>query len=96
MNFDFKKIFVQRSIFDDFLWRENAGNILNRFPNEEVKEVESHWQIPELFEADAKDWMRNKREVLVLGIKSGLTHQKNGRSADFIAASNSNGCLRAD
>jgi spore photoproduct lyase len=37
--------------------------------------------------------MQNKREVLVLGIKSGLTHTKNGRSADFIAASNSNGCL---
>jgi spore photoproduct lyase len=93
MNFDFKRIFVQRSIFEDFLWRENAENILKRFPNAEIKEVESHWQIPELFEADAKDWMRNKREVLVLGIKSGLTHKKNGRSADFIAASNSNGCL---
>lgn len=93
MNFDFKRIFVQRSIFEDFLWRENAENILSRFPNAEIKEVESHWQIPELFEADAKDWMQNKREVLVLGIKSGLTHKKNGRSADFIAASNSNGCL---
>lgn len=93
MNFDFKKIFVQRSIYDDFLWRENAENIISRFPNAEVKEVESHWQIPELFDAKAKDWMRNKREVLVLGIKSGLTHKKNGRSADFIAASSSNGCL---
>ena len=93
MNFDFKKILVQRSIYEDFLWRESAENIIRRFPNAEVSEVESHWQIPELFAADAKDWMRNKREVLVLGIKSGLTHTKNGRSADFIAASNSNGCL---
>ena len=93
MNFDFKRIYVQRSIFDDFLWRQNAQNILDRFPNAEISEVESHWQIPALFAADAKDWMRHKREALVLGIKSGLTHQKNGRSADFIAASNSNGCL---
>lgn len=93
MNFDFKKIFVQRSIFDDFLWREAAENIIKRFPHAEIKEVESHWQIPELFDADAKDWMRNKRETLVLGVKSGLTHKKNGRSADFIAASSSNGCL---
>ena len=93
MNFDFTRIFVQKSIFEDFLWRENAENIIRRFPSAEVLEVESHWQIPELFGADAKDWMQNKRETLVLGVKSGLTHKKNGRSADFIAASSSNGCL---
>ncbi len=93
MNFNFKKIYVQCSIYEDFIWRASAENILKRFPEAEVVEVESHWQIPELFEADSKDWMRNKRENLVLGIKSGLTHTKNGRSADFIAASNSNGCL---
>jgi spore photoproduct lyase len=95
MRFDFKKIYVQRSIYDDFLWRANAENIIKRFPDAETVEVESHWRIPELFEAEAADWMRTKRETLVLGIKSGLTHQKNGRSADFIAASNSNGCLSA-
>lgn len=93
MNFNFKKIYVQRAIYDDFLWRANADNIIARFPGAEVAEVESHWRIPELFEADAKDWMQHKREHLVLGIKAGLTHQKNGRSADFIAASSSNGCL---
>jgi spore photoproduct lyase len=93
MNYNFKKIYVQRSIYDDFIWRANAENIIKRFPDAEITEVESHWRIPELFEADAADWMQNKREVLVLGIKSGLTHTKNGRSADFIAASNSNGCL---
>lgn len=93
MNYDFRRIFVQKSIFEDFLWRENAEHIIGRFPSAEIVEVESHWRIPELFEADAKDWMRSKREVLVLGVKSGLTHQKNGRSADFIAASSSNGCL---
>ncbi|NJM54099.1 MAG: spore photoproduct lyase family protein [Blastocatellia bacterium] len=75
------------------MWRANAENIINRFPDAELTEVESHWRIPELFEADAANWVQNKREVLVLGIKSGLTHQKNGRSADFIAASSSNGCL---
>jgi DNA repair photolyase len=93
MHFDFKKIFVQKAIFDDFFWRANAENILRRFPLAEIIEVESHWQIPELFSADAKDWMRLKKEILVLGVKSGLNHQKNGRSADFIAASFSNGCL---
>ena len=93
MNFDFKKIYVQRAIYDDIIWRSNAENIIKRFPDVEVVEVESHWKIPELFAADAGDWMRTKRESLVLGIKAGLTHQKNGRSADFIAASNTNGCL---
>jgi DNA repair photolyase len=93
MKFDFKKIYVQRSIYDDFIWRQNAENIISRFPNAEITEIESHWKIPELYDANAAEWMQNKRNVLVLGIKFGLTHQKNGRSADFIAASNSNGCL---
>ena len=93
MNFNFQKIFVQKSIFEDFLWRENAENILRRFPQAQIVEVDSHWQIPQLFDADAKDWMQNKRETLILGIKAGLTHKKNGRSADYIAASSSNGCL---
>jgi hypothetical protein len=93
MKFNFKKIYVQRAIYDDFLWRANAEKIISRFPEAELVEVESHWKIPQLFGADAGDWMRTKRESLVLGIKSGLTHQKNGRSADFIAASNTNGCL---
>lgn len=93
LNFNFKKIYVQRSIFEDIIWRNNAEKIISRFPDAEIIEVESHWRIPELFDADAVDWMRVKRESLVLGIKSGLTHQKNGRSADFIAASNTNGCL---
>ncbi len=93
MKFDFKTIYVQSKIYEDFIWRANAEKIINKFPDAVVKEVESHWQIPDLFEAEASDWMRTKREHLVLGIKSGLTHTKNGRSADFIAASNSNGCL---
>lgn len=93
MKYNFKQIYVQRSIYDDFLWRDAAEKIIARFPGAAITEVESHWRIPELFEADAADWMKIKRERLVLGVKAGLTHQKNGRSADFIAASSSNGCL---
>lgn len=84
---------MQKSIFEDFIWRATAEEIISRFPAAEIIEVKSHWQIPELFEAEARDWMKTKRESLVLGIKAGLTHTKNGRSADFIAASSSNGCL---
>lgn len=93
MKFNFKKIYVQRAAREDFVWRERAEDIIKQFPAAQIVEVESHWRIPELFEAEASDWMQIKRERLVLGIKSGLTHTKNGRSADFIAASNSNGCL---
>lgn len=93
MRFDFQKIYVQRSIYEDFIWRANAETIIAKFPNAAIVEVESHWKIPELSDADAGDWIKNKRENLVLGIKSGMTHTKNGRSADFIAASVSNGCL---
>ncbi|HVF28212.1 MAG TPA: hypothetical protein VM943_08225 [Pyrinomonadaceae bacterium] len=93
MRLDFKKIFVQGAIDTNPAWRARADDIIARFPGAEVAPVESHWKIPELFGSDPADWTKTKRENLVLGIKSGLSHTKNGRSADFIATSNSNGCL---
>lgn len=95
MRIDFKKIYVQEAINPNPVWRAHADSIISRFPEAKVIPVVSHWNIDELAGADPSDWMANKREHLVLGIKSSLTHTKNGRSADFIAASNSNGCLSA-
>ncbi|WP_207483778.1 spore photoproduct lyase family protein [Arenibaculum pallidiluteum] len=71
--------------------------ILERFPEAERVPVASHWNIPALHgDTDAVDaWVRNKRTVLVLGIKKGLACRPNGRSADFIAPSHSNGCAMA-
>jgi spore photoproduct lyase family protein len=57
--------------------------------------VASHWRIPDLRKADPADFLRPKREVLVLGVKRGMTFRPNGRSADFIAPSTSNGCAMA-
>jgi spore photoproduct lyase family protein len=69
--------------------------VLDRFPDAERIEVESHWRIPELREADPAEYLRPKREALVLGVKKGLQSRPNGRSADFIAPSSSNGCAMA-
>jgi len=70
--------------------------VLARFPDAERVEVQSHWKIPELSDpALAEDWLRVKREILVLGVKKGLAMRPNGRSADFIAPSSSNGCAMA-
>ena len=68
--------------------------ILDRFPDAELIEVESHQRIPELFgnEGNVKHWVRNKRSVLILGVKKSLAARPNGRSADWIAPSLSNGC----
>lgn len=93
MRISFKKIYVQRAIDSNLVWRQRADEIIARFPEAEVVPVESHWQIPDLFEADPAQWLQTKREHLVLGVKSGLKHTLNGRSANYIAASNSNGCL---
>ncbi|MDQ3249450.1 MAG: spore photoproduct lyase family protein [Chloroflexota bacterium] len=93
MKLQFKRIYRQEAINTKPEWCANADAILARFPDAEVIPVTSHWGIDDLFEADPADWMRSKRENLVLGIKSGLQHVKNGRSANYIAASNSNGCL---
>jgi spore photoproduct lyase family protein len=71
--------------------------ILARFPDAEIVEVPSHWQIPELHgnAGNVDRWVRVKTETLVLGVKKSLSARPNGRSSDFIAPSTSNGCAMA-
>jgi spore photoproduct lyase family protein len=68
--------------------------ILARFPDAERVEVPSHWNIPGLHgnEGLARDWVRVKRDRLVLGVRKTLSCRPNGRSADFIAPGAANGC----
>lgn len=68
--------------------------ILWRFPDARRIEVASHWNIPGLHgnEGNASDWLRIKKNVLVLGVKKSLQFRPNGRSADFIAPGVANGC----
>jgi spore photoproduct lyase len=90
---DPKRIYLEPKVRDYARGRE----VLARYPDAELIEVASHWKIPELYgdEALAADWLRMKRDVLVLGVKKGLAMRPNGRSADFIAPSSSNGCAMA-
>lgn len=71
--------------------------ILARFPNVELIEVPSHWNIPGLHgnEGLIRDWVRIKKTVLVLGIRKGFPVRPNGRSADFIAPGFASGCAMA-
>ena len=86
------------------LWAEPAAldtdrgrQVRSRFPDAEVIEVASHWQIPELHgnEGNLQRWVRVKSEDLVVGTKKSIATRVNGRSADFIAPSTSNGCAMA-
>ncbi|MDV7134684.1 hypothetical protein [Williamsia muralis] len=63
--------------------------VLARFPDAEIIDVESHWQIPSLHgnEGNVDRWVRVKTEDRVLGVKKSLTARPNGRSADWIAPS---------
>jgi spore photoproduct lyase len=72
-------------------------DILARWPRATVVPIASHWRIPEVHgdEANVRRWVRIKTEALVLGEKKGLVTRPNGRSADFIAPSLSNGCAMA-
>ncbi|QIN78564.1 spore photoproduct lyase family protein [Rubrobacter marinus] len=76
---------------------ERGREILARFPDAERVEVPSHWNIKGLHgnEGLVGDWVGIKRGVLVLGVKKSLSCRPNGRSADFIAPSHSNGCAMA-
>jgi spore photoproduct lyase family protein len=71
--------------------------IVARFPDAEVIDVDSHWKIPELHgnAGNVERWVRVKTETLVLGVKKSLSARPNGRSSDFIAPSTSNGCAMA-
>jgi spore photoproduct lyase family protein len=90
---DIGRIYLEPAVHAHARGRE----ILARFPEAELIEVASHWRIPELFgnEGAARDWVRNKRTVLVLGVKKAMTIRPNGRSADYIAPGASNGCALA-
>ncbi|MEZ0340473.1 spore photoproduct lyase family protein [Mycobacterium sp. pV006] len=74
-----------------------AQQVLARFPHAERIEVASHQAIPGLYgnAGNVGDWVRIKREVLVLGEKKSLAARRNERSSDWIAPSTANGCAMA-
>lgn len=88
-----------RSIYaePEALASPRGQQVLSRFPDAEIVEVPSHWQIPELHgnAGNVDRWVRVKTETLVLGVKKSLSARPNGRSSDFIAPSTSNGCAMA-
>ncbi|MFC7534345.1 spore photoproduct lyase family protein [Actinoplanes sp. GCM10030250] len=90
---DITRIYLEPAAADLPRGRE----ILDRYPDATIVEVESHQRIPELYgdETNVRRWVRIKREALVLGVKKTLTARPNGRSADWIAPSTANGCAMA-
>jgi spore photoproduct lyase len=90
---DVRRIYVERGI-ERF---PRARQVLDRFHAAERIEVLSHQAIPGLHgnAGAVEDWVRNKREVLVLGEKKSLSARRNERSSDWIAPSTANGCAMA-
>ena len=89
---------IQAIYHEPDVWRfPRARHIVQRFPSAELVEVPSHWQIPSLHgnEGSVDEWIANKRQILILGVKKSLTARPNSRSSDFIAPSHSNGCAMA-
>lgn len=76
---------------------DRARQIFERFPDAERIEVPSHMNIPGLYgnEGNVRDWLKIKRNVLVLGTKKSLSARRNERSSDWIAPSTANGCAMA-
>ena len=88
--FDIRTIYHEPQI-DRFA---RAREVFDRFPDAERIVVPSHGAIPGLYgnQGNVDDWVRIKREVLVLGEKKSLSARPNGRSSDWIAPSTANGC----
>ena len=92
---------IERLLAVDTIYAEPAAlelargqEVLARFPGAEIVEVASHWQIPGLHgnAGNVADWNAIKRTRLVLGTLKAPRLRPNGRSSDFIAPSQSNGC----
>src|SRR4051795_6147484 len=90
---DVQTIYLE-SVVEEYL---RGREVLAAYPDAERIVVDSHWKIPSLHvnEGSADDWLKIKRNVLVLGVKKSLSMRPNGRSAHFIAPSYSNGCAMA-
>jgi spore photoproduct lyase family protein len=90
---DIKRIYLEPGI-ERF---PRAVEVLERFARADLIEVPSHQEIPGLYgnEGNVEDWVRIKREVLVLAEKKSLTARRNERSSDWIAPSTANGCAMA-
>lgn len=88
-----------KSIYLEPRVREYARGreILARFPDATLIDVPSHWNIPGLHgnAGLVEDWVRVKRETLVLGVRKTLAARANGRSADWIAPGLATGCAMA-
>jgi spore photoproduct lyase family protein len=88
-------ISIHKIYYEPDIWKyPRAGEIRNRYPDAELIEVPAHNQIPELFgfEGSVDDWLWNKRNVLILGVKKSLSARANTRSSHWVAPSHSNGC----
>ncbi|HEY0896195.1 MAG TPA: spore photoproduct lyase family protein [Sphingobacteriaceae bacterium] len=85
-----KEIYLEPEVYK----HQRGLEILEKYPGAQIHEVASHWKIPQLFgfEGSVADWISNKRDVLILGIKKSLTARPNSRSSHWIAPSESNGC----
>jgi spore photoproduct lyase len=85
-----KEIYLEPEVYQ----MPRGKEILAKYPDAKHIEVASHWKIPELFgfEGSVEDWISNKRNVLILGIKKSLSARANSRSSHWIAPSESNGC----
>src|SRR4051812_12354500 len=72
---DIQTIYLEPAIEDYARGRE----ILATFPEAERIPVDSHWKIPTLHgnEGSADDWLKIKRNVLVLGVKKSLAMRPN-------------------
>lgn len=91
-NLNFKKIFVDKNKELQPYSRIRVQEVLNKFPDAQVEEVESHWRIPFFDAVNPEYWNKHKRNYLVLGVLKGRVPWFSGRSTDFIRGT-ANGCL---
>lgn len=85
---DIKNIYLQNKVAKF----PRAQQIVSRFPEARIIEIYNHWDLFSDREDLVDDWNSFKKHNIVVGFKSKIDFQENGRSSDYIAASHANGC----
>jgi len=94
-NLKFKHILIDKAVRSSTSYMERARAICARWPEADIVWVDSYWKNPVQLAMTPEEWVKNKRDYLVLGIKRTHDIVDSGRSTDFIASSHSTGCLSA-
>ena len=91
----FTNIVYDNKIKDSEKYVDRANKIISMFPEAKIHYTNSYWRNEITSGFTPEEWIKVKKDYLVLGLRRTFKFQDSGRSTDFIPPSHSTGCLSA-